>query len=67
MRVVEAVPEYGPGVGGWRKELVASGNDLAALGVDGVAETLGGSFCEWLLSRARAVDPLLLAGTLPDH
>ena len=46
---------------------MASGNDLAALGVDGVAETLGGNFYEWLLSRARAVDPLLLGGTLPDH
>ena len=46
---------------------MASGNDLAPLGVDGVVETLGGNFFEWLQSRARALDPLLLAGTLPDH
>ena len=59
-RAAVAVLEYGPGVGGWRKELVSVWNGLAALWVAVVASTLGSTFYGWLLGRARDVDPLLL-------
>ena len=32
-RPAVAVPDYGCGVGGWRREIVADGNAMAALGV----------------------------------
>ena len=65
-RAAVAVPEYGPGVGSWRKKIVSVGNGLAALGVNGVASALGTTFYGWLLGRARDVDPLLLVCGLPE-
>ena len=43
-RPAVAMPRYRPGVGGWRREIVPVGNDLAALGLNGVASALNSTF-----------------------
>ena len=62
---VEAYPDYGAGVGGWREEISLSGNSLAGLGVGAAGKRKETFFC-WLLNKARAVDPSLLVCALPE-
>ena len=68
LREVAAYPDYGAGVGGWRRDVAVNGNLLAGLGVGGAAALQGsGSLYSWLLAQARAVDPALLSGPLPSE
>ena len=64
--MVQPAPDYRPGIGGWRQDLAVRGNDVAAKGVHGVAGQWLGSFFGWLLAQTKTVDPVLLAGLLPD-
>ena len=63
LRRVAEVPYYGPGLGGWRKILLAQGNTVAELGVGGAAR-LGSatSFYQWLLQKAHLLSDDLLVG-----
>ena len=62
-RLVAAVPEYGAGLGGWRRILCGQGNTLAELGVRGAARLgYAPSFFLWLLQKANLLPEDVLVG-----
>ena len=63
---MEAYPDYGAGVGGWREDIALTGNSLAGLGVGALGKRKETSFFCWLLNKALAVDPSLLVCALPE-
>ena len=66
LRLVKAVPDYGPGIRGWRQDIAVRGYGLAGPRVHGAAGQGLISFYGWLMEQALTVDPVLLAGPLPD-
>ena len=62
-RRVAAVPDYGSGLGGWRKLLSNQGNALAESGVGGAARLgMATSFYQWLLVKAHLICEEVLVG-----
>ena len=62
-RKVAAVPDYGVGVGGWRRLLTSQGNAMAELGVGGASRLgEGASFYQWVLAKAHLLPDDQLVG-----
>ena len=66
MHLVQAYPDYGPAVGGWREDLSLAGNLLAGRGLGAAVEQGDTSLYAWLLGQAKELDPLVLLTALPE-
>ena len=66
LQLVQAYPNYGPGVDGWREDLSLSGNLLAGRGLGAAVEQGDASFYAWLLGQDKDLDPLVLLTALPE-
>ena len=66
LHLVQAYPDYGPGVGGWREDLSLAWNRLAGRGLGAAGEQGDTSFYAWLLGQAKELDPLVLLTALPE-
>ena len=65
LHLVQAYPDYGPGVGGWREDLSLAGNHLAGRGLGAAEEQGNVSFYDWLLGQARELKTFLCQLCLP--
>ena len=55
LHLVQAYPDYGPGVGGWREDLSLAGNLLAGRGLGAAGD------------QAKELDPRVLLTALPEY